>query len=312
MVTIGGNHGTTAIMTTRILDGRAISQRLRAGIAEAAADSTRAGVVPVLATVVVGEHPASLSYVLSKQRACAELGIHAEDVRLAGDIEEAHLLRKLAELNDRPDIHGILVQQPLPPHMDEERVVAGIVPEKDVDGFHPVNLGRLLRGQKCFVPCTPLGIVRMFEEADVTTTGKRVVVVGRSLLVGKPVAILLMRKGEPGNATVTVCHSATRDIASITSKADILIAAMGRPRFITAEMVQEGAVVVDVGINRIDDPSTKRGYRLVGDVDYDSVAPRASLITPVPGGVGPMTVTMLLFNTVQAARGRSSFDPLKE
>ncbi len=298
------------IMSAGILDGKVISQKLRGEIGEAAAASSRDGTIPGLATVLVGEHPASLSYIRSKQRACTELGIHAEDVRLPADIGQAELIAEIERLNARSDIHGILVQQPLPPQISEPAVVSAILPQKDVDGFHPVNLGRLVRGEPCLVPCTPLGIVKMLQEAGVATSGKRVVVVGRSLLVGKPVAALLLQKAETGNATVTVCHSATQDLAAVTAQADILIAAIGRPRFITGAMVREGTVVIDVGINRIDDASRKRGYRLVGDVDYDAVAPRASLITPVPGGVGPMTVTMLLYNTVQAACGLSSYDPL--
>jgi len=297
-------------MRTGILDGREISQKLRGEIGRAATAATNAGITPGLATVLVGDHPASLSYIRSKQQACADLGIHAEDVRLPAQTSQAELIEELERLNTRSDIHGILVQQPLPPQINESVVVSAIVPEKDVDGFHPVNLGRLVRGEPCLVPCTPLGIVKMLEEASVETSGRRVVVVGRSLLVGKPVAALLLQKSETGNATVTVCHSATKDLASVTAQADILIAAIGRPKFITGAMVREGAVVIDVGINRIDDVSRKRGYRLVGDVDYEEVAPRASLITPVPGGVGPMTVTMLLYNTVQAARGLSSYDPL--
>ncbi|MFW5848346.1 MAG: bifunctional methylenetetrahydrofolate dehydrogenase/methenyltetrahydrofolate cyclohydrolase FolD [Spirochaetota bacterium] len=297
-------------MSGQILDGRAISQELRNRIAEAAAAAARAGTRPGLATVLLGEHPASLSYIRGKQRACVELGIHAEDVRLPAETEEAEVIDRIVELNARPDIHGILVQQPLPPGFSEERIVAAINPSKDVDGFHPVNLGRLVRDVAGLVPCTPLGIVKMLEHAGVKTSGKRVAIVGRSLLVGKPLASLLMSKAETGNATVTVCHSRTPDLRDVTSGAEILVAAIGRPRFITAEMVRDGAVVIDVGINRVDDASRKRGYRLVGDVDYDAVAPKASLITPVPGGVGPMTVTMLLYNTVQAARGLTSYDPL--
>ncbi|MFW5689856.1 MAG: bifunctional methylenetetrahydrofolate dehydrogenase/methenyltetrahydrofolate cyclohydrolase FolD [Spirochaetota bacterium] len=294
-----------------ILDGKTISEALRQRIGDAAARAAEAGVRPGLATVLVGEHPASLSYIRGKQRACTELGIHAVDVRLATDITEDELISEIDRLNRRDEIHGILVQQPLPPHIDESAVVAAISPEKDVDGFHPVNLGRLMRGEPSFVPCTPYGIVKMLEAADVNPAGAEVVIVGRSLLVGKPLASLLMQKGPSANATVTVCHSATRDLAGITRRADILVAAMGQPRFITESMVREGAVVIDVGINRVDDPGRKRGYRLVGDVDYDQVAPRASLITPVPGGVGPMTVTMLLYNTVQSARGLRSQDPLE-
>jgi methylenetetrahydrofolate dehydrogenase (NADP+)/methenyltetrahydrofolate cyclohydrolase len=298
-------------MSMQILDGKTISQQLRAQIKAAAGESTRSGAQPGLATVLVGEHPASMSYIRGKQRACADLGIYAEDVRLSAETGEAELIDRLVELNSRPEIHGILVQQPLPPQLDEERIVAAIAPEKDVDGFHPVNLGRLLRGVPGLVPCTPLGIVKMLQVAGIETGGRNVAIVGRSLLVGRPLAALLMRKAPEGNATVTVCHSATRDLKGVASQADIVVAAIGRAGFITADMVKEGAVVVDVGINRVDDPSRKRGYRLVGDVDYESVAPKSSYITPVPGGVGPMTVTMLLYNTVQAARGLSSYDPLQ-
>ncbi|MFW6260547.1 MAG: bifunctional methylenetetrahydrofolate dehydrogenase/methenyltetrahydrofolate cyclohydrolase FolD [Spirochaetota bacterium] len=297
-------------MARQLLDGKAISQSLRADIAAAAEAATRAGSQPGLATVLVGEHPASLSYVRGKQKACATAGIFAEDVRLPADTSEDDLLGAIGELNGRDDIHGILVQQPLPSHLDETRVVAAIDPGKDVDGFHPVNLGRLMRGEPGFVPCTPFGIVKMLATAGVDTSGANVVIVGRSLLVGKPLASLLMQKSSTGNATVTVCHSRTRELATVTSGADILVAAMGQPAFITAQMVRDGAVVVDVGINRVDDASRKRGYRLVGDVDFDAVSEKASLITPVPGGVGPLTVTMLLYNTVQAARGLSSLDDL--
>lgn len=297
-------------MAGQLLDGKAISQSLRADIAAAATAATRAGSQPGLATVLVGEHPASLSYIRGKQKACAAAGIFAEDVRLPADTPEAELIGTIDELNARSDIHGILVQQPLPPHLDETRVVARIDPDKDVDGFHPVNLGRLMRGEPGFVPCTPFGIVKMLAAAGVETSGANVVIVGRSLLVGKPLASLLMQKSPTGNATVTVCHSRTRDLADVTARADILVAAMGQPSFISAEMVRDGAVVVDVGINRVDDPSRKRGYRLVGDVDFEPVSQKASLITPVPGGVGPLTVTMLLYNTVQSARGRSSLDDL--
>lgn len=297
-------------MAGQLLDGKAISQALRADIAAAAGAATRAGSQPGLATVLVGEHPASLSYIRGKQKACAAAGIFAEDLRLPADTSEADLLAALDRLNRRDDIHGILVQQPLPSHLDETRVVAAIDPQKDVDGFHPVNLGRLMRGEPGFVPCTPFGVVKMLTSAGVDVAGANVVIVGRSLLVGRPLASLLMQKSPTGNATVTVCHSRTRDLAGITARADVLVAAIGQPAFISAEMVRDGAVVVDVGINRVDDASRKRGYRLVGDVDFDAVSEKASLITPVPGGVGPLTVTMLLYNTVQSARGLSSLDDL--
>ena len=297
-------------MAGQLLDGKAISQSLRADIASASAAATQAGAQPGLATVLVGERPASLSYIRGKQKACVTAGIFAEDVRLPTDTTEDELLNAIDELNRRDEIHGILVQQPLPAHLDEARIVAAIDPGKDVDGFHPVNLGRLMRGEPGFVPCTPFGIVKMLATAGVDTSGANVVIVGRSLLVGKPLASLLMQKGSTGDATVTVCHSRTRELAAVTARADILVAAIGQPAFVTAEMVRDGAVVVDVGINRVDDASRKRGYRLVGDVDFDAVSEKASLITPVPGGVGPLTVTMLLYNTVQSARGLSSLDDL--
>ena len=297
-------------MSARILDGKQIASDLRAQIAETAAQVAGQGIVPGLATVLVGENPASMSYIKSKQNACHDAGFLAEDVRLPCTIAEEELIETIQGLNDRKDIHGILVQLPLPTGMDEQKVIAAISPAKDVDGFHPSNLGLLLRGQGCFVPCTPFGVVKMLEVAGIATPGKEVVIVGRSLLVGKPLAALLMQKSSHANATVTVCHSATRDLGERTSKAEILVAAIGRPQFVTADMVADGAVVIDVGINRIDDASRKRGYRLVGDVAYDEVAEKASAITPVPGGVGPMTVTMLMYNTLQSARGLRSQDPL--
>ncbi|MFP4375487.1 MAG: bifunctional methylenetetrahydrofolate dehydrogenase/methenyltetrahydrofolate cyclohydrolase FolD [Spirochaetales bacterium] len=293
-----------------ILDGRAMSETLRQRVRHAVEHLAKGGVRPALATVLVGEHPASLSYVRGKHRSCEEAGIESRDIRLPEQTSEADLLEIIKRLNADSDVHGILVQQPLPSHLSAERLVGAVAPEKDVDGFHPVNLGRLMRGQRGLLPCTPAGILKMLELAELETRGKHAVVVGRSLLVGKPVAELLLQKSESGNATVSVCHSATPDLGAITRQADILIAAIGRPEFIDASMVRSGAVVIDVGINRVDDPSRKRGYRLVGDVTFDEVARVASHITPVPRGVGPMTVAMLLYNTVQAAAGRSSQSPL--
>ncbi len=293
-----------------LLDGRAMSETLRQRVRRAVEHLAKGGVRPALATVLVGEHPASLSYVRGKHRSCEEAGIESRDIRLPEQTSEADLLEIIKRLNADSDVHGILVQQPLPSHLSAERLVGAVAPEKDVDGFHPVNLGRLMRGQRGLLPCTPAGILKMLELAELETRGKHAVVVGRSLLVGKPVAELLLQKSESGNATVSVCHSATPDLGAITRQADILIAAIGRPEFIDASMVRSGAVVIDVGINRVDDPSRKRGYRLVGDVTFDEVARVASHITPVPRGVGPMTVAMLLYNTVQAAAGRSSQSPL--
>ncbi|TFH05765.1 MAG: bifunctional methylenetetrahydrofolate dehydrogenase/methenyltetrahydrofolate cyclohydrolase FolD [Spirochaetales bacterium] len=297
-------------MSTQILDGKKIAEDLRVKIKSAAHHARESGVIPGLATVLVGDDPASHAYVGSKQRACSEMGFLAVDIRLSADASQQEVVDAVAALNARPDVHGILVQQPMPRQIDPEAVVAAVAPEKDVDGFHPTNLGRLMRGQRSFVPCTPMGVIKILESAGISPAGKDIVILGRSLLVGKPLASLLMLKSDTGNATVTVCHSATPDLAEHTIRADILIAAIGRPGLVTAEMVKEGAVVIDVGINRVDDPTRKRGYRLVGDVDFDSVVGRASAITPVPGGVGPMTVTMLLYNTVQAARGLFSQDAL--
>jgi len=297
-----------------ILNGKEISAELRGRIA---ATVESVGIQPGLATVLVGENPASVSYVTSKKQACENAGFKAVDVRLPADITQEALEKELEELNRRSDINGILVQQPLPDHLDTERAVSLVVPEKDVDGFHPVNLGRLMRGLKCFVPCTPFGVVWMLSTAGISTSGKNVVIVGRSLLVGKPLALLLMAKTtdqdkvfRSGNATVTVCHSRTANLEEVTRSADIVVAAMGTPEFIKGSMVGDGAVVIDVGINRVPDASKKSGHRIVGDVAYDEVEPIASAITPVPRGVGPMTVTMLLYNTLQSARGLYSQDPL--
>ena len=292
-----------------LLNGNEISRDIKARIT--AAVSADRSLQPGLATVLVGEHPASMSYIRSKQRACEETGMRAFDVRLPVSVSGSDLIAEINQLNSAPEVHGILVQQPLPDHIDVETAVAAIDPDKDVDGFHPVNLGRLMRGLPAFVPCTPLGVLKMLEAAEVQTSGASVAIVGRSLLVGRPLANLLMRKHSTGDATVTICHSRTPDIGAITRNADIVIAAIGSPGFITADMVRDDSVIIDVGINRVDDSTRKRGYRLVGDVDFDAVAPKARLITPVPGGVGPMTVAMLLFNTLQSARGKTSFEELQ-
>lgn len=302
---------------SRSIDGKGIASQLRERIAQATAAS---GLTPGLATVLVGDNPASLSYVRSKQRACEQSGFYAEDIRLPATISQGELENTIQELNERDDIHGVLVQQPLPDHLDTEAVVSRVVPRKDVDGFHPANLGALLRGAPAFWPCTPFGILELLAASDVAVAGTHVVIVGRSLLVGKPLAVLLLRKAarEAGNtgigavsdATVTVCHSRTRDLSEVTRQADILVAAMGRAESVSANMVKEGAIVIDVGINRVEDSTRERGYRLVGDVAYDEVSRKAEAITPVPGGVGPMTVAMLLYNTLQSARDRRSEDPL--
>ena len=260
------------------------------------------GVTPGLAVILVGEDPASQSYVRAKEKACAEAGIYSDDNRLPADASQEDLLAMVRSKNEDPCIHGILVQLPLPGHVDESEVLLAVDPAKDVDGFHPVSVGRMVIGEKTFLPCTPHGVVQLLARSGVQTAGAHVVVVGRSNIVGKPVANMLLQKKENANATVTVCHTGTTDIGSFTRQADILIVAAGRPATVTGDMIKEGAVVIDVGVNRVEDATRKRGYRLVGDVDFDSVKEKASLITPVPGGVGPMTITMLLWNTVESAR----------
>ncbi len=247
----------------------------------------------------MGENPASVSYVTGKQKALAECGMKDVSMRLPQDMSEGELLELISKLNGDNSVHGILVQLPLPPQIDEEKILLAINPKKDVDGFHPVNMGNLLIGKKSFLPCTPHGILVLLERAGVETNGARVVVIGRSNIVGKPVAVLLSRREY--NSTVTLCHTGTRNLAAITCEADIIIAAAGRPKTVTAEMVKDGACVIDVGVNRIPDASKKNGFRLVGDVDFDAVKEKASVITPVPGGVGPMTIAMLMANTLQAA-----------
>ena len=264
------------------------------------------GVTPGLVAVLVGENPASLVYVRAKARGCEELGMHSEILQLPGDTSEAQLLKDVAKLNSRADVHGILVQQPLPEHIRTEKAVAAVSPLKDVDCFHPVNVGLLLIGIPRFVPATPSGIQEMLVRSGNDPAGKHVVILGRSNIVGKPLAALLVQKGRGGNATVTVCHTGTADLAAITHTADILVAAIGKAQFVKADMVRKGAVVIDVGMNRIPDPTSKIGTRLVGDVDFEAVKEVASAITPVPGGVGPMTIAMLLRNTVQAAEASAN------
>jgi len=260
------------------------------------------GVRPGLAVVLIGDDPASRAYVRSKDRKAAELGLHSVKHELPADTNQATLLALVAKLNADPAIHGILVQSPPPPQINEAEIVLAIDPRKDVDGFHPVNVAKLaLEDPTGFVPCTPLGCIRLLQEAGIDTAGKNAVVVGRSMIVGKPMALLLMKRGPGGDATVTIAHSRTRNLAEVTRGADIVIAAIGRPHFLGAEHIREGAVVIDVGINRVDDPANPKGYRLVGDVDYDAVASKCAAITPVPGGVGPMTIAMLMANCVTAA-----------
>jgi methylenetetrahydrofolate dehydrogenase (NADP+)/methenyltetrahydrofolate cyclohydrolase len=288
-------------MSARILDGVAIGKAIREEVAAEVSRHRSKGRKPGLAAVLVGEDPASAVYVRSKGKACEEAGMHSETIRLSAETPEAELLAIVDRLNGDPAINGILVQLPLPKHINSERVLRRIDPAKDVDGFHPVNVGKLVTGDKtAFRPATPYGVQQMLIRSGIETKGAHAVIVGRSNIVGRPMANLLIQQGPGGDATVTVCHSRTRDLPGITRQADILIAAIGKPEFVTADMVRPGAVVIDVGINRVDDPSRPKGYRLVGDVAYASVAQIAAAITPVPGGVGPMTIAMLLQNTLQA------------
>jgi methylenetetrahydrofolate dehydrogenase (NADP+)/methenyltetrahydrofolate cyclohydrolase len=284
------------------IDGAAVAAKVMEETKARIAALAKRGVRPGLAVVLVGNDPASRAYVRSKDRKAAELGLHSVKHELPADTSQATLLALVAELNADPAVHGILVQSPPPPQINEAEVVLAIDPRKDVDGFHPVNVAKLaMEDPTGFVPCTPLGCIRLLQEAGIETAGKSAVVVGRSMIVGKPMALLLMKRGPGGDATVTVAHSRTRNLAEVTRGADIVIAAIGRPHFLGAEHIREGAVVIDVGINRVDDPANPKGYRLVGDVDYDAVASKCAAITPVPGGVGPMTIAMLMANCVTAA-----------
>ena len=289
-------------MTARILDGKALSAAMREEMkAEVAKLKTERDIVPGLAVVLVGEDPPSMTYVKSKGKACRDVGMHSVERRFPADLGTEALINEIDLLNADPKVHGILVQLPLP-GQDESRVVNAIDPDKDVDGLHPVNLGRLVRQEEGFLACTPHGVQQILLRSGVQIDGKHVVVVGRSSLVGRPVANILLQKSPEANATVTVCHSGTPDLGLFTRQADILIVAIGRARMITAEMVKPGATVIDVGINFVPDSTKKSGRRMVGDVDYESVAEVAGALTPVPGGVGPMTITMLLYNTIWSAK----------
>ena len=285
----------------RIIDGKALAQKTRAEIASGvAALKAEKGVVPGLAVILVGDNPASVSYVTAKEKACAEAGMLSREIRQPADVSQEALLDEIARLNADDSIHGILVQLPLPKGFDEKRVIDAISPEKDVDGFTPVNVGRMMIGEPCFLPCTPHGILKLIEFAGLDVRSRHAVVIGRSNIVGKPVAALLARKGV--DATVTLCHTGTPDVAAFTRTADVVVVAAGRPGTLTGDMLKPGAVVIDVGVNRVPDASSPRGYRLVGDADFESCSKVASAITPVPGGVGPMTITMLLWNTLESAR----------
>jgi methylenetetrahydrofolate dehydrogenase (NADP+)/methenyltetrahydrofolate cyclohydrolase len=285
-----------------LIDGTAIGRMVREDVARDVARLKALGVVPGLSVVLVGDDPASGVYVRSKGKACEEAGMRGETIRLPADTSEAQLLEQVDALNADPRVHGILVQMPLPKHMSADKVIRRIRPEKDVDGFHPVNVGKLSIGERDgFVPCTPAGAIELLVRSGVETRGKDAVIVGRSNIVGKPMAALLLQDAPGGNATVTVCHSRTADLAAHTRRADILIAAIGKPEMITGDMIKPGAVVIDVGINRVNDSTSPKGYRIVGDVAFASARQVASLITPVPGGVGPMTIAMLMKNTVRAA-----------
>jgi methylenetetrahydrofolate dehydrogenase (NADP+) / methenyltetrahydrofolate cyclohydrolase len=295
-------------MGAELIDGRALARTIRDRVAGEVSALHSRGVTPGLTVVLVGDDPASAVYVASKEKACLEAGMRGRTIRLPASTSQQELLSVVASLNADPTVHGILVQMPLPTQIDADLVIHHIDPDKDVDGFHPMNVGRLMIGDRDgYTPCTPAGVMMMLREYRVDTRGADVVVVGRSTIVGKPMASLLVQPG--ADATVTICHSRTRDLASHTRRADILIAAAGRAKLITGDMVKPGAVVIDVGMNRIDDPSTRSGTRLVGDVEFDSVRSVARLITPVPGGVGPMTIAMLLDNTVRAARRSAGLPP---
>ncbi len=285
---------------TEIIDGNAVAEDIRAELSASIDALADAGVTPGLATVLMSDDGASDTYVSMKQRACEEVGINGIHVEIDADAPAEELYDTIDELNDDPEVHGILVQMPVPDHVDEREVINRIDPAKDVDGFHPENVGKLVAGYPRFKPCTPHGVQKLLESADVDTEGKDVVIVGRSNIVGKPLANLLIQKAEGGNATVTVCHSRTDDLAAKTREADIVVAACGVPELVDGEMLSEGTVVIDVGVNRVD-ADTEKGYELVGDVEFESAKEKASAITPVPGGVGPMTIAMLLYNTTKAA-----------
>ena len=286
-------------MSAVIIDGKQIAADVRADVAKKVAELKEKGVTPCLAVILVGQNPASVSYVTGKRKALAEVGMADRSIELSEDTSEADLLKLIAQLNADSSVHGILVQLPLPKHINEDKVIMAIDPSKDVDGFHPVSVGNMMIGRPGFLPCTPHGIIVLLQKMGIETSGKHAVVIGRSNIVGKPVSILLARKDV--NCTVTMCHTGTKNMTEITRQADIIVVASGHPHTLTADMVKDGAVIIDVGVNRIPDASKKSGFRLIGDCDFDDLVEKASYITPVPGGVGPMTIAMLMQNTLQSA-----------
>lgn len=290
----------------KILRGKELAEKMRQEMkSEIDELKTHHNLVPGLAVVLIGDNPASLSYVKGKEKACAQVGILSREYKFDADYKEEQLLKLIRELNNDPSIHGILVQLPLPDHINEEKILYAIDPTKDVDGFHPVNIGKMMIGAPSFLPCTPHGIQQLLLRNNIEISGKHVVIVGRSNIVGKPLAMILVQKNPGANATVTMCHTRTKNMAELTKLADILVVAAGRPHTVNADMVKQGAVVIDVGVNRVEDKTKKRGYRLIGDVEFDEVSEKASAISPVPGGVGPMTITMLLHNTIQSAKNHA-------
>ncbi len=291
-------------MAAKILDGKAIAQDIRAELKARVAELKKQGIVPGLGVLLVGDDPASRSYVTAKERACEETGLYSREIKLPATASHKEILDVVNAFNADKQIDGILVQLPLPDSSMEQSVIEAINPDKDVDGFHPVNVGRMMLGLPSFLPCTPHGVLQILKRSGIKTDGAHVVVIGRSNIVGRPLVNLLSQKSELGNATVTMCHTRTKNMAELTRQADIIVAAVGRPNTVTADMVKPGAVVIDVGVNRVTDATAKAGFRLKGDVDFEAVAQKASAITPVPGGVGPMTITMLLANTVESAMRR--------
>ena len=290
-------------MSAQIIDGKSIALEVRSGVAEKVKSLKEKGVNPCLAVILVGQNPASVSYVTGKRKALAEAGMIDRSENLPESTTEEELLALIDKLNKDDSVHGILVQLPLPKHINEDKVIMKIDPKKDVDGFHPVSVGNMVIGRPGFLPCTPHGIIVLLKHMNIETSGKHAVVIGRSNIVGKPVSILLSRR--ESNCTVTICHTGTKDLAGIVRQADIIVAASGHPHTVTADMVKEGAVVIDVGVNRIPDATKKSGFRLIGDVDFDDIKEKASFITPVPGGVGPMTIAMLIYNPLEAATAAS-------